>query len=470
MAGFWDWLFGGGGKKEAAPKQRAEPARRSGGGSFEAPARSQGGGGAPRASAAPPQQGGGSSFLQPSATQQQPSQGLNFGGLPRGGGSGGMFAMGAPVRSETSKGESPAPKDEKPDAAEPAKDGLDSANKEDKKGVAFNPFDGGEGSAAFWNFILKTPGMGMPDPVTHKFPEARENPVQRQATQTIRSNAEAEEARTTKDSYSSALGSLTTGEDGRLTWDQYNALTPVQRNAVDANEAILQAIEADKADKGAGAKPDDWNYDETVERLFGREGGSDTYAPRTVKALDTLGLTNPTKGDLDNYLDGGALISLDDLSALGADRIGELQGRGTESRSERENNALAFSGLANAKAAETLAQGQTLLQALSGNADIQPGFNPLDDTGMTQDLDAMFQTLSHRNSDQIDPNDISQAYAEMEGLYGVNRDQISQYFNTRLQRAETSIAGGNPVNLIGTTEGDFLNPEEFRARYFEGGK
>ena len=507
MAGFWDWLFGGGKKETPAPRREAPSQRRGGGGSFEAPAPRQQA--APQQQAGPVNQGGGwSNFFNQGPVnqggprpmmQQRPMQQFNMEGLPRGGGGrGGMFAATAPAvtaqvdetaeaeeqpenKQADEKGEvnfweklfAPGARDDK----KPSNEKTDPAFKQDKDNTTKDTsaerkwmFGSSDSEANFWDFVLKTPTLGTPTP-GGKWVLPDKNPVQKQVAGGIRAEGEKIESRKTKDDYAASLGNLTLDDSGRLTWDQYNALTPLQRSAVDANEAILQAIEADKADAGKGAVTNDtWDYDQTVKRLFGAEGGSDTYAPRTVKLLDELGLTDTKRGDLDNYLTGGALISTDDLAGLGADALPALQQRAVEDRTDRENNALAFSGLASARAADTLSAGQSLLDTLNSESGPAVGFNPVDDTGLTQSLDELYQILGHRNSAELPPDLISAGYAELEGQYGVTREDIRQYFDKRLQRTEASSASGNPINIIGTTEGDFLNPEEFRARYYDGGK
>src|SRR5690606_29183767 len=98
---------------------------------------------------------------------------------------------------------------------------------------------------------------------------------------------------------------------------------PQQRAAVDANTAIAQAVQADKAawESGSRIQPSD-EYNDLVDRLFYTSedrpwAGSEIYAPRTVAVLDALkqgsgGAWEPNE-DLDNYLDMRALVSTDDL-------------------------------------------------------------------------------------------------------------------------------------------------------------
>lgn len=470
MAGFWDWLFGGGGKKDA-PAPRRDPAPKREAAQPAAPTRQSA------------QQSGWSRLGQQpgpvAAPAPAPRQNLNIGGagLARGGGgAGGVFALSAPQRAEAQQSDEEAMRAQANELGVPEptemEGGVDPAFRQDKKNSdEFGEmFEDPKVSGAFWNQVLKTPMLGMALP-GKGMPQIRQNPVQRQVTQTIKADAEDEALSAARNEYSNALGTLTLGEDGRLTWDQYSALTPLQRSAVDANEAIIQAIEADRADAGAGAvKPDDWDYDQTVERLFGREGGSDTYAPRTVKLLDELGLTNTSKGDLDNYLNGGALVSVDEIMQLGDATLPQLQATPTEQRTERENNALAFSGLAAQRAAETLSRGQTLLDTLNPDSPITPGFNPADTSGATQALEGMFEVLSHRNSEQIPLEEISAAYADVESQFGLTQSQIQDYFERRLKSAEASVASGKPVNLIGTTDDGYLDASEFRARYYSGGQ
>ena len=95
-----------------------------------------------------------------------------------------------------------------------------------------------------------------------------------------------------------------------LTWEAYNKLSDSQRKAVDFNTMFLQAREKDLTDTDADEQDDAYNL--KVEGIFGKGGGSDTYAPNTVDLLEKMGFQ--AKGqDLDEFLSLDRLISADEL-------------------------------------------------------------------------------------------------------------------------------------------------------------
>lgn len=138
-----------------------------------------------------------------------------------------------------------------------------------------------------------------------------------------------------------------------MTWDEYNALDAETRGAVDANSLLKQATLQDKAlldtldvnrdgrvsyaegraDYGADS---DTNYGDNYRRAFARgtsyadERQADidsaiglhappaldelTYAPNTLAALNLMGV-NDGRGSLDEYLNGSAFITEEDIAA-----------------------------------------------------------------------------------------------------------------------------------------------------------
>lgn len=118
-----------------------------------------------------------------------------------------------------------------------------------------------------------------------------------------------------------------TGDYREMTLEDYEALSPTDRAAVDANSILMEAIEKDKGlisklDKNkdgrvtsaeAKAKA---TYGKNHEALFGRGGDDVTYAPNTVAALRLLeqgGFTVDDKDTIDNFLSGGRYVTARDM-------------------------------------------------------------------------------------------------------------------------------------------------------------
>ena len=91
-------------------------------------------------------------------------------------------------------------------------------------------------------------------------------------------------------------------ESAALTWEAYESLGDQQKAAVDWNTLLIDAREKDFSDSVAIATPEEREkYDSEVERLFGRDGGSNRYAPNTMKLLSELDVVQVGQ-DLDQYL------------------------------------------------------------------------------------------------------------------------------------------------------------------------
>jgi hypothetical protein len=123
-------------------------------------------------------------------------------------------------------------------------------------------------------------------------------------------------ARTPREKYADSLnGPVTPVGTRELSMDEWNSLTRDQQQAVVANAALYNATQADKAlhQKTADQK-DDASYLDSIDAIFGKEGGSDVYAPNTVKVLGELGYKND-KSDLDLFLNGSAASTLDQIKS-----------------------------------------------------------------------------------------------------------------------------------------------------------
>jgi hypothetical protein len=261
----------------------------------------------------------------------------------------------------------------------------------------------------------------------------------------------------------------------QMSVDAYLQLSPQQRAAVDANTALIQAAEEDKASwakqQVAGKPIEDQDYLGKVKGKFGDAGGSNTYAPRTLAVLDDLGLDLQGK-DLDQYLNYSALVTADDLNTLKP---------GAAASSPRQQNAVAFAEKASARLSETLASGQTLLDSIRANSDTgrqlfgEPAST--DRVGFTNgerdaDLKQAFDILSQTRSQQdLTPETVGGLYTELQEKHGVTPNEVAQYFETRLQANEyLNAAEDSSVTLGGPTSSlEYLSPADFRSKYLTRG-
>lgn len=113
------------------------------------------------------------------------------------------------------------------------------------------------------------------------------------------------------------LQDLGVPETRRLTWEEYQALGPRQRAAVDFNAMLVQAVRKDRRLQGKYDATEEQRakYDSSVEEMFGPDRGSETYAPETVGLLRQIGYDNDS-ADLDDFLGLGAAITSSDLDDL----------------------------------------------------------------------------------------------------------------------------------------------------------
>lgn len=147
-----------------------------------------------------------------------------------------------------------------------------------------------------------------------------------------------------------------------MSWDDYLGLTDKARAAVDFNTMLIQARQKDLR---SDYEPNDAQrevYDKAVERMFGDEGTSETFAPETLALLNDIGFEKTDAkrfDDLDDFLGLSAALSAKDLSRIGKLNPDPVIGKGTEQMD------LSLGGLTAAPAApnETGAEVATTLAA-----------------------------------------------------------------------------------------------------------
>lgn len=100
----------------------------------------------------------------------------------------------------------------------------------------------------------------------------------------------------------------------RMTREEYDALSDKQRAAVDFNTSLAKAVRRDLRlqDEYDPSKGERKNYEAAVESMFGKEHGSDVYAPETMALLRQLKIKDKAD-DLDDYLGLKVAVTEDDL-------------------------------------------------------------------------------------------------------------------------------------------------------------
>lgn len=102
-----------------------------------------------------------------------------------------------------------------------------------------------------------------------------------------------------------------------LTDAEYQAMTPLQRAAVDYNTKLVKAVRTDRRLQNEYELDDmaQQTYDESINKMFGEDGGSTQMAPATVEFLKTIGFSDK-EADLDDFLQLKAAIKTKDLPSL----------------------------------------------------------------------------------------------------------------------------------------------------------
>lgn len=104
-----------------------------------------------------------------------------------------------------------------------------------------------------------------------------------------------------------------------MTPEAYAKLTGTQRAAVDFNTMLAEAVRRDlQSGVAYGAERDvqlQENYDAQVEAMFGKDGGSDTFAPQTLALLRQIDFSDQ-RADLDQFLKMQAAVTDKDLKGL----------------------------------------------------------------------------------------------------------------------------------------------------------
>ena len=288
----------------------------------------------------------------------------------------------------------------------------------------------------------------------------------------------------------------------RLSWDEYLQLSDRERAAVDFNTMLVQAREKD-LDNQAEYSPTSAQratYDKAVERMFGKEGASASFAPETVALLNEIGFEQTDAkrfDDLDDFLGLKAAISERQLDKIGKLNPGDgVIAEGTSSAMDQslgglvpvelptETNQQVATSLAAGtdQLRESITRGNMLLQNWRGttatlrneslgyygglaNENRFANFKLSDQANKLMEGDARyfdfaFDTLANPASDGTQVLSLIQKDLKEKGLL----KEFMQYADSRAKYAEQA---GAP---LGAGNQEYRSAEEFRSILSGGGE
>lgn len=274
----------------------------------------------------------------------------------------------------------------------------------------------------------------------------------------------------------------------QLTPEQYQHLSTRQRAAVDFNTMLATAVRKDLNRQDRYAKVGDQQkatYDESVKNMFGKDQGSDLYAPETMAVLRQLKIEDPTDG-LDDYLGMKVAITEDDLKNLtprepiaAAPRSAQT---GYEGLEETDRGRLGLQETLVDKTQQmesSLAKGKAMLQSFQATAAAERaddlgrlggssplasrpgiGYQPtkLTETGAPADLNSYFRQAFDALANEKQSKDRPQILQALQAdLHPDELEAFKSYADTRLRNTQLYGAsmGDNP-------EAQYTSPKEFR--------
>jgi hypothetical protein len=167
----------------------------------------------------------------------------------------------------------------------------------------------------------------------------------------------------------------------RLTQEQYDALDPRQRAAVDFNALLVGAVRKDRQHQEqyeTASEEERTKYEGAVTEMFGKDRGSETYAPETMAVLRQIDYKDPN-ADLDDFLGLKATIKvkdLDDLEPLTTPPAVTVSGEAQISDMKLERVSLARNLAEGVRDLETtLADSKRFLQTVQAGARHDRGFD-----------------------------------------------------------------------------------------------
>lgn len=107
-----------------------------------------------------------------------------------------------------------------------------------------------------------------------------------------------------------------------MTTEEYNALTPKQKAAIDLNTLLVNAVREDRGVEAKGENPGGESYDAQVAEVFGEDAKNTRYAPNTVQLLDDANI-EIDDAKLNDFLKLKVAITAEDLKDFAPPLPGE---------------------------------------------------------------------------------------------------------------------------------------------------
>lgn len=252
-----------------------------------------------------------------------------------------------------------------------------------------------------------------------------------------------------------------------LTSEEYAAMSPQQKAAVELNSMLVEAVKADMAIPKNHRKVED-SYRDAVEKIFtgeGAEASKKNYAPNTVAILSDIGWS-ATATDLEDVLSGKLGFTRQDIKDLGPEREGVAPDASLNTAEKLRDEIQASLVKAFTAARKEPIQGQNLLGAKQEllDYDKMPGFStkpsrvvysgPDGDVDVNAFFRSGFDLLANSNSEYTAEEILADARANL------NDKEFQQFLNFVDINSRDAKKFRQP---LGSTEGTtYFDPVEFR--------
>lgn len=259
-----------------------------------------------------------------------------------------------------------------------------------------------------------------------------------------------------------------------LTAEQYEALDPRQRQAIDFNTMLVRAVHRDAkhADDYPSGGKERAEYDKTVNDLFGEFRGSDSYAPETVALLKQIGFSDKN-ADLDDFLSLKAAIHARDVKSLAGPEPTIKDALTVPERDEAHpvrqdrQDLAAMLAAKTGQLEKTLAQGQSLLQTITAtaNADRNDLVGRFGGVASNVKPDLGYGQTSRDQYYQLTFNTMARKDADVKKVLALVNQEHPEDYEDFLRYASGRLTNAERYGLeLGGEDGvKYRSPEQFRA-------
>lgn len=240
-----------------------------------------------------------------------------------------------------------------------------------------------------------------------------------------------------------------------LTLEQYQALNPKQRAAIDLNTMLVAAVKEDLSTKVRGTNPGGKEYDAQVAEL-GLDG--EQYAPETVQLLDRINYDG-TGAKLNDFLKLKVGFTANDLEDLEPEQGGPDLSLPTSMKQREDLQAALVNAIKSVR--KDPADGNALLTQQRDllNTDQLPGFGEANPQGsLDEQRNYFFQDMFERLA-RTDDKGSKEILGKVEAQL---TEQDWQAFNSYLQ-VRSREAKQYSMPLGGDPSADYASPKIFRA-------